>query len=290
VAFADILLPTHRRPHTLAYSIASVLAQSHRDFQLHVVGDGSGDETESVVRGFRDPRIRFHRFPKAPGFGYALRNQVLRQTSAPYVAYMTDDDLWFPDHLEQGLRRLERDGLALVAFRPCHVKDAGGLDPYFFSFDWRSGRPSTLLRNLFMGSVECVHRRSVLEVAGYWNEALSRFGDREFYNRIRTSGLPSAYVDEVTVVRFYAMHWDRRYSRLVAPPQKDYLALVEDPEWCASVRGKAGERHRTLRVRCQQWLDFLQFGVRQGPKFGRFAYQRLRAPSPRGALLPDVEV
>ena len=65
----DILLPTHRRPHTLAYSIQSVLAQTHCDFQLHVIGDGSGDETESVVRSFHDSRIRFYRFSKAPGFG-----------------------------------------------------------------------------------------------------------------------------------------------------------------------------------------------------------------------------
>jgi glycosyltransferase involved in cell wall biosynthesis len=276
----DIVLPTHRRAHTLAYSVASVLAQTHRDFQLHILGDGSGDETESVVRRFDDPRIHFYRFPKASGFGYGLRNDLLRKTSAPYVAYMTDDDLWFPDHLEKGLAHLEGRRLALVAFRPCHVKHPGQLDPYFFSFDWHRSQPSALLRNLFMGSVECVHRRSVFDVAGYWNEALSRFGDREFYNRVRTSSLPSAYVNEVTVLRFYAIHWDSHYASLTRPPQEDYLALLEIPDWCTSVRGKVAEPSRPLKVRCRQWQDFLRFGVRQGPKFARFAYQRLRSPTP----------
>lgn len=278
MASVDILLPTHRRPHTLAYSIASVLAQAHRDFLLHVLADGSGDDTEAVVRGFHDPRIRFYRFPKAPGFGYSLRNEILRKTSAPYVAYMTDDDLWFPDHLQKSLLQLQGGRLAHVAFRSCHVKHPGGLDPYFFSFDWHRGRSSTLLRNLFMGSVECVHHRSCLDIAGYWNETLSRFGDREFYNRVRTSPLPSAYVDEVTVIRFYAIHWDTHYASQMAPPQKHYLTLLEDPNWCASIRAKAAERHRTLKIRCQQWQDFLLFGVRQGPKFARFTYQKLRSP------------
>jgi glycosyltransferase involved in cell wall biosynthesis len=277
----DIVLPTHRRSHTLACSIASVLAQTHRDFQLHIIGDGASDETETVVRGVHDPRIRFYRFPKAPGFGYGLRNDLLRKTSAPYVAYMTDDDLWFPDHLEKGLAHLEGRRLALVAFRPCHVKHPGRLDPYFFSFDWRHGRSSTLLRNLFMGSVECVHRRSVFDGAGYWNDNLSRFGDREFYNRVRTSGLPSAYVDEVTVIRFYAIHWDTHYSSRARPPQEDYLALLADPHWCASIRARAAEPGRPLTVRWRQWQDFVQFGVRQGPKFARFAYQRLRTPTPQ---------
>ena len=35
------------------------------------------------------------------------------------------------------------------------------------------------LRNLFIGSAECIHRRDAFDVAGYWNESLSRFGDRE---------------------------------------------------------------------------------------------------------------
>src|SRR5258708_10689029 len=193
----DVLLPTHRRPHTLRFAIDSVLAQTHRDFLLHIVGDGCPDETESIVRGVGDPRIRFHRFPKAPGFGYGLRNGVLRATTAPFIAYMTDDDLWFPDHLEQGLSHLRREELSLVAFRSCHVTHPGRLDPHFFAFDWRSRRPSTLLRNLFMGSAECLHRRDVFDRAGYWNDSLSRFGDREFYHRVRTSGLRTAYIGEV---------------------------------------------------------------------------------------------
>jgi glycosyltransferase involved in cell wall biosynthesis len=71
----DILLPTYRRSHTLGFAIESVLNQTHRDFLLHIIGDGCPDETESVVRGFDDPRIRFQRFPKSPGFAYGIRRQ-----------------------------------------------------------------------------------------------------------------------------------------------------------------------------------------------------------------------
>jgi glycosyltransferase involved in cell wall biosynthesis len=118
----DVILPTFRRPHTIGYAIRSVLAQSHPRFTLHVVGDGCDDETELVVRGFDDPRVRFRRFPKGTGFGYAHRNVVLRESAAPFVAYMTDDDLWFPDHLEEGISRLGRRSLGLVAFRSIQVR------------------------------------------------------------------------------------------------------------------------------------------------------------------------
>jgi glycosyltransferase involved in cell wall biosynthesis len=271
----DVILPTYRRPHTIAYAIRSVLAQTHRELTLHVVGDGCSAETEAVVAGIQDPRVRFHRFPKAMGFGYVHRNDVLRRSAAPFVAYMTDDDLWFPDHLERGLEALGDASLGLVAFRSIQVRYPNVLDPYFFAFDWTAGAASRWLRNWFMGSVNCIHRREVFEDVGYWNARLFRFGDREFYNRVRTSRVATRYVDHVTVLRFYAQHWDGRYGRLSEAPQARYLEMVRDPQWRDGVQDALHGR-RDWVVRRRQAADFFAFAIRSGPKFMRFWYQKLR--------------
>jgi glycosyltransferase involved in cell wall biosynthesis len=268
----DVVLPTCRRPHTIGFAIRSVLLQTHRDFRLHVVGDGCDAATESVVAGFDDPRVRFERFPKGMGFGYAHRNDVLRRSDAPFIAYMTDDDLWFPDHLERGVTALREDSLGLVAFRSIQVRYPNTLDPYFFAFDWSAGAASRWLRNWFMGSVGCVHRRSVFDDVGYWNDRLFRFGDREFYNRVRTSTVSSRYVDHVTVLRFYAQHWDGLYGRVSEPPQKEYLAHLQDAGWREGVRRSLASS-RSWEVRRRQAADFFRFGLRSGPKFARFWYQ-----------------
>lgn len=270
----DVLLPTFRRPHTLAAAIRSVLAQSEPRFLLHVVGDGCGPDTVAVVEGFGDPRVRFHAFPKAHGFGYANRNVVLSRTRAPFVAYMTDDDLWFPDHLERGLRALEETPLDLVAFRSGQVRFPDQPDPHFFAFDWRVPWLSAFLRNWFMGSVTSVHRRSVFDVLGYWNDRLSRFGDREFYNRARTGPVRSAYVDCVTVLRFYAQTWDGRYDPERVAPQEAYWHHLQDAAWCDAFRAAAIRGGRGARVRGQQARDFLAFAVKSGPKFVRFGWQQ----------------
>jgi glycosyltransferase involved in cell wall biosynthesis len=270
----DVLLPTHRRPHTLPHAIAGVLAQTHADFTLHVIGDGCSDATEAVVRSFEDPRVRWHRFPKAYGFGYENRNKVLAQTNAPYIAYMTDDDLWFPDHLERGLAELRERKLDLVAFRSVHVQFPDLFDPHFFAFDWRLAGAGVWLRNWFMGSVSCLHRRSVFDVVGYWNDKLVRFGDREFYNRVRTSPAPSAYVDYPTVLRFYAQHWDTRYHPADEPPQKRYFARLRDPQWQREIATACSSGKRGARVRARQWQDFMEFGMRSGPRFVRFWWQK----------------
>jgi len=273
-AGVDVILATHERPHTLGYAIDAVLRQTHRRLHLHVVGDGCVPGTEEVVRSFVDPRVHFYSFPKAMGYGYVHRNHVLQRTTAPFIAYMTDDDLWFPDHLENGVRLLQEHTLDLVAFRSYHVQFPNELDPYFFAFDWRSRFATQFLRNWFTGSVTCVHRRSVFDRVGYWNDQLFRFGDREFYNRVRVSTVPSQWVDQVTVLRFYAQHWNHRYRDLKEPPQKTWAPLVQDPAWRERLRRQAAPGRRSLATRAHQWADFVRFAFYSGPKFLRFWHQR----------------
>jgi glycosyltransferase involved in cell wall biosynthesis len=63
----DVVLPTYRRPHTIGFAIRSVLAQTHRAFTLHVVGDGCSERRRPVVRAIDDPRLRFRRFRRPRG-------------------------------------------------------------------------------------------------------------------------------------------------------------------------------------------------------------------------------
>lgn len=273
-ATVDVILPTHARPHTIPCAIAAVLQQSHTDLILHVVGDGCDDASEAAVRAVDDPRLRFYRFAKAKGFGYANRNRVLANTDAPFVAYASDDDLWLMDHLERSLAALERSALDLVGAREAHVMPPDRLDPHFFAFDWRVRGIADWLRHWFTGAVTLVHRRSVFDAVGYWDETLMRFGDREFAHRVRRSPLPSAYRDEVTLLRFYAQYWDPHYARLPEPPQRQYLALVRDPAWCEALRAAAARGPRPMGVRMRQWQDLSRFALRRGVKFARFWYEQ----------------
>lgn len=56
----DVVIPTYRRAELLrTRSIPTILGQTLTDWRLHVVGDGTDDDTEAVVASFADPRIRF---------------------------------------------------------------------------------------------------------------------------------------------------------------------------------------------------------------------------------------
>jgi hypothetical protein len=104
-----ILLPIIRPPIFLPQGIETVLAQTVGEFELFVICDGAPRETVVCAESFarRDTRVKVRAFPKDPLHGECLRDLVLREASGRFVAYLEDDDLWFPDHLEELGKTLE---------------------------------------------------------------------------------------------------------------------------------------------------------------------------------------
>jgi glycosyltransferase involved in cell wall biosynthesis len=98
-----VLLPVIRPPYFLPNAIKSVLAQTVSEFELFVIGDGAPPETIECAQEFarRDPRVTVFPFLKGKRQGEAHLHTVLTNASGNFVAYLEDDDLWFPNHLEE---------------------------------------------------------------------------------------------------------------------------------------------------------------------------------------------
>ena len=107
----DVILPTYNRRAFLPRAIECIRGQTFRDWRLLVVNDG-GEDVSDVVAGFGDARIVYFDRPHA---GKAAQlNFALGQMTAPYVAYMDDDDEVFPEHLGKLLSAAERIGADFV--------------------------------------------------------------------------------------------------------------------------------------------------------------------------------
>jgi glycosyltransferase involved in cell wall biosynthesis len=98
-----VLLPVIRPPTLLPYAIESVLDQSVADFELFVICDGASPETIACAEDYaqRDSRVKVFPFPKGKRQGEAHRHVALASAAGRYVAQIADDDLWFPNHLEE---------------------------------------------------------------------------------------------------------------------------------------------------------------------------------------------
>lgn len=70
-----------------------------------VVDDGSTDRSPELVQKYRDPRLRLIRQENhGPGFA---RNLGIKETTAPYLAFLDADDEWLPDFLNRYLEALK---------------------------------------------------------------------------------------------------------------------------------------------------------------------------------------
>lgn len=117
-----VLMPTFDHGPMIVHAIESVLAQEMRDFQLVVIGDGAPDATRQTVEEIarRDGRVSYRAFPKGPRTGEEHRHIVLAEVRSPFIAYCADDDIWFPDHLDELARLLA--GNDLVNTKPLNLK------------------------------------------------------------------------------------------------------------------------------------------------------------------------
>jgi hypothetical protein len=107
---ATVLIPTFDHGPTLRHSVGSVLSQSVADLEVFIVGDGVSDEVRRFIRELvrTDGRIRFFDNPKGPSRGEVHRHRALSEARGEIVCYLSDDDLWLPDHVAT-MRELLRD-------------------------------------------------------------------------------------------------------------------------------------------------------------------------------------
>lgn len=95
----SVVIPTYNRPRRVVQALESVLAQTHRDFEVIIVDDGSTDETRERLRPLlHESRVRYV-YQNNAGVA-AARNAGIARSSAEIVSFLDSDDLWKPNKLE----------------------------------------------------------------------------------------------------------------------------------------------------------------------------------------------
>ncbi len=104
-ALVATVIATHRRPEALRAAVRSALEQTVTDQVVIVIDDGAG-----LPELAQDSRLFAVSLARNTATAGVVRNVGIRLTRSRYVAFLDDDNLWEPDHLEQALAVLEPPG------------------------------------------------------------------------------------------------------------------------------------------------------------------------------------
>ncbi len=161
-----VVIPVFNGADWIGATLKSVLNQSKTPLEVVVVDDGSSDHSLEIVRAFQEVKVFAN-----PGKGpQQARDFGWRQTMAPLIAMLDQDDLWHPDHLMTMIRLLEEHPACMASVGGVH-KFQAGQEPVFsmqcmdacLLDPWLSF-PSTPVHT----PSAAVFRRIALEAMGCW--------------------------------------------------------------------------------------------------------------------------
>lgn len=200
-----VVLPTYNAEPYLREALESILAQTHDNFELIVVDDGSTDRTPSILGDYaeRDDRIRI--FSIEHGGACAALNRGLEVAETEWVAIMHADDVMEPHRLERQLAFVDTHPTVAVASSLVYVINGEGERIGLSTTEL--SEPGTAQQMVRENEIIGFHhpaamlRRSVaLEVGGY-RQAFWPCEDIDLWNRIAEQG------KEILVQPEYLLHY-----------------------------------------------------------------------------------
>ncbi len=272
----SVIIPTYQRRELVGRAVASVLAQSYRDFELIVIDDGSTDGTKEALAPLTG-RLRYRWQPNRGAA--AARNAGLALARGSIVAFLDSDNHWLPDHLAVATEVLERFPEAvLVSTSPRHVLGgkASPRDAYLLDL-----LPALFFSNPlgYLSSV-AVRRDALLAVGGF-DERLVVGEVADLWMRLGLRG-PFALLERRTFVKEYTRglkEWGRLRGHFLDAHEHTYRRAV------AELRATPGQRARELVANGEGGLRFLAAMRALGAHDERAAGRALREAC---RLLPEL--
>lgn len=183
----SVVIPLYNAEKYINETIASVLAQSYRDFELIIVDDGSTDESIELCRQFRDPRLRLISQENRGLAG--ARNTGIHHARGRYVALLDADDRWHPDKLACHVEHLEHRPKVGVSYSQSAFMDNDGRPMGIVQAPKLTGvkAANVLCRNPVGNGSAPVIRKAVFDAIAFASERRNKKRDCYFDEDLRQS-------------------------------------------------------------------------------------------------------
>jgi glycosyltransferase involved in cell wall biosynthesis len=197
------VIPLFNGARFIDAALQSVFLQSLRLDEIIVVDDGSTDNGPNIVAALAR-RHRITLLHKPNGGQSSARNWGVAHASSDVIAFLDQDDIWYPTHVEQLSRPFQgNDRLGWVYSNPDEIDEGGNITIHALHHRWGSKHPKA-------DYVECIRadmgiiptaalvRRAAINAVGGFDERLSGYEDDDLFLRILRAGYAHVYISTPT--------------------------------------------------------------------------------------------
>lgn len=200
----SIIIPSYKGEDNVANVVESALNQDYENIEVIVVDDnGAGTAhqiaTEKALEKFENNKKFRYLKHDVNKNGSAARNTGLRASYAKYVAFLDDDDYFYPNKISSCVKALEKTddtyAFAYTAYDLVFPEKRTELIAPKYSGDILD---DFLCRKIRLCSSSVVIKKKIVDEVNGFDESFRRHQDWEFFIRILAK-YKAVYVDEVAM-------------------------------------------------------------------------------------------
>lgn len=202
----SIVLPTYNRANYLSRSIRSVIEQDYQNWELLVIDNNSIDQTDYIVNGFCDTRVKLYKINNEGSIGMS-RNLGIMHSKGEWIAFLDSDDWWFPNKLSVCLDECKNsadfifhDLRIAIDDQVCYFRKVSG---------WKLKSPilrDLLVRGNAIANSSAMVRKSVFEKIGKINENIEINPCVDYHTWLKVSTITDSFLYIPKSLGVYRVH------------------------------------------------------------------------------------
>lgn len=169
------VITTHNRCDLLRKALDSVLGQTYNNIECIIVDDASTDDTKLYLESIKCEKIKCIIIDKkdSKGGNYA-RNLGIAHATGDFIAFLDDDDEWFPEKIEKQIQYI-KSSKGEIGFVYCgHVNELNGEYRWesYANAEYSGDLSQKVFQNIFCTTSKILVRKDLLEDIGGFDENL----------------------------------------------------------------------------------------------------------------------
>jgi glycosyltransferase involved in cell wall biosynthesis len=195
------IIPVYNGKEFLRHAVESVINQTTPPNELIIIDDGSSDNSLDSINDI-EADFPIIKITQKNGGQSSARNHGVKLAKSSFIAFLDQDDHWFPRHLEVLIEPFINDPMLGWVYSNLNQIDENGktvingLLDHVASIHPKKHLGNCIKEDMFILPSASIIRKKAFESIGGFDERLSGYEDDDLFLRLFREGWNNTYINE----------------------------------------------------------------------------------------------